>query len=464
MMGELMEEMSLAVAVPFRIGNLICDNSKITHMEITSLKLITDTAATLLSDPLSKLPESMVDVNEGRSSSGPPQEADVGAMSLEENLRDGVDLFKMIPISNWVSSDAVIHECEEDDSLLIGTEKVLRSSSSLSVASDTSSICAEEFFTLEGACEISAVTSVDINKSMNDVQIISRVGLEEPSVGVSREDVNRPLDMLTTLGTEATISEGDNDLKTSTVVPQLPLDKRASGIGSQCVFELECIPLWGCISICGRRAEMEDDFTTVPRFLKIPVQLLTSDHVVDRMNQSLSHLTSHFFGVYDGHGGAQVANYCRSRMHSALIEEIENLKEGSEGYNGNWQGQWEKAFTGCFLKVDSEVGGKVSRGSFGSKVNASEGSTEPVAPETVGSTAVVAVLCSSHIIVANCGDSRAVLCRGKSSLPLSVDHKVSQTEKMNMQGLKPLEARLFNGMDTVCLVFSQCQGQLVIGI
>ncbi|MCH1922073.1 hypothetical protein L9G15_21965, partial [Shewanella sp. A3A] len=30
---------------------------------------------------------------------------------------------------------------------------------------------------------------------------------------------------------------------------------------------------------------------------------------------------------------------------------------------------------------------------------------------------------SSHIIVANCGDSRAVLCRGKQPVPLSVDHK-----------------------------------------
>jgi serine/threonine protein phosphatase PrpC len=38
---------------------------------------------------------------------------------------------------------------------------------------------------------------------------------------------------------------------------------------------------------------------------------------------------------------------------------------------------------------------------------------------------VVAIICSSHIIVANCGDSRAVLCRGKQPVPLSVDHKVS---------------------------------------
>lgn len=74
------------------------------------------------------------------------------------------------------------------------------------------------------------------------------------------------------------------------------------------------------------------------------------------------------------------------------------------------QEQWRKAFTNCFVKVDAEVGGNSSK--------------EPVAPETVGSTAVVTLICSSHIIVANCGDSRAVLCRGKQPMALSVDHKV----------------------------------------
>lgn len=43
----------------------------------------------------------------------------------------------------------------------------------------------------------------------------------------------------------------------------------------------------------------------------------------------------------------------------------------------------------------------------------------------VGSTAVVAVVEPTRIIVANCGDSRAVLCRDGVAVPLSSDHKVS---------------------------------------
>uniref|UniRef100_A0A915M6K5 protein-serine/threonine phosphatase n=1 Tax=Meloidogyne javanica TaxID=6303 RepID=A0A915M6K5_MELJA len=40
-----------------------------------------------------------------------------------------------------------------------------------------------------------------------------------------------------------------------------------------------------------------------------------------------------------------------------------------------------------------------------------------------GSTACVAFLLEKHIIVANVGDTRSVLCRSKKALDLSSDHK-----------------------------------------
>lgn len=95
----------------------------------------------------------------------------------------------------------------------------------------------------------------------------------------------------------------------------------------------------------------------------------------------------------------------------------ESLCNGSSV--GNWQELWEKVFSNCFLKVDSEIGGSC-RG----ETNAPEDTSTLVAPETVGSTAAVTIICQTHIIVANCGDSRAVLCRGKMPVPLSIDHKV----------------------------------------
>jgi serine/threonine protein phosphatase PrpC len=45
----------------------------------------------------------------------------------------------------------------------------------------------------------------------------------------------------------------------------------------------------------------------------------------------------------------------------------------------------------------------------------------------VGSTAVITLLVDESVLVANCGDSRTVLCRGTNGsppVPLSFDHKV----------------------------------------
>jgi protein phosphatase 2C len=89
-----------------------------------------------------------------------------------------------------------------------------------------------------------------------------------------------------------------------------------------------------------------------------------------------------------------------------LIEEIETQRSSLVETNGrnDWKDNWKKALSNCFQKVDDEI--------------------EVVAPETAGSTAVVALLSQTQIIVANCGDSRAVLYRGKEAIALSSDHKV----------------------------------------
>ncbi|KAF8393589.1 hypothetical protein HHK36_021833 [Tetracentron sinense] len=435
-----MEQMSPAVAVPFSLGNSICDKLAIaTHMEITRLKLITNTAS-LLSDPATMLPAECVFVgDEGCNCSNPQGEVSMVTLSAPgEDGGGGAALLEMIPEndSSWVASNAIIQESEEDDFLSVGGDQIddindflsvggdqiVDSSCSLSVVSDTSSIYGEEFLTMEASSEISTPSSVDILKSIGDVQIIAKATHyggtsieQEPAVAV---------------GLEAEIGNG-LDPKATTVALELSQEKRMEGTGSRSAYELDCIPLWGFTSICGRRPEMEDAVAAVPRFFKIPTQMLVSGNILDCINQSESHSTAHFFGVYDGHGGSQVANYCRDHFHSALAEEIEILKEGlgDGSIRVNWQEQWEKAFTSCFLKVDAEVGGIVSRRSVEGHTDASETSLEPVAPETVGSTAVVACICSSHIMVANCGDSRAVLCRGKLPMPLSVDHKPNREDE-----------------------------------
>lgn len=309
-----MEEMSPAVVVPFRIGNSICDDPSITTpMEITRLKLITDTAS-LLSDTATKLPESSAGVDEGCSCSNPPQEVDVMAVAKEEDEGGGVALFQMIPTRGWVgsgSSAAAVEENEEDEAFSIGTEQILDSSCSLSVASDTSSIGAEELMGLEAIYEASTPPSLDIEKSIGDVQIISRASLGEPIIDVQVDHANNLLSRATSLETDEKTAEDDSYLTVSPALLPLPGDRRViSGMGTPCSFELDCLPLWGSISLCGRRPEMEDAFAAVARFSKIPLQMLVGDTVLNGVSQSLSHSTAHFFGVYDGHGGAQVPFTC----------------------------------------------------------------------------------------------------------------------------------------------------------
>ncbi|XP_009110399.1 protein phosphatase 2C 7 isoform X1 [Brassica rapa] len=217
----------------------------------------------------------------------------------------------------------------------------------------------------------------------------------------------------------------EEDVSASEVVISLPEETHHHNVargGSRSVYELDCIPLWGTASIRGERSEMEDAVRALPRFLKIPIKMLMGGDQ-EGMSPSLTHLTSHFFGVYDGHGGLQVADYCHDRIHFALAEEIEWIKEE---LCERLQVQWEKVFFDCFLKVDDEVKGKINRPVVGAS---DEMVLEAVSPETVGSTAVVALVCSSHIIVSNCGDSRAVLLRGKEAMPLSVDHKPDREDE-----------------------------------
>ncbi|KAJ3695013.1 hypothetical protein LUZ60_000390 [Juncus effusus] len=174
------------------------------------------------------------------------------------------------------------------------------------------------------------------------------------------------------------------------------------------VFLKDYKPLWGCNSICGMRDEMEDSFIAVPSFSNVPLFMLTQSSVIDGIQDLNSHkIPLHFFGVYDGHGGSQVAEYCKERIHMAIKETLQNivLKDGID-----FKKEWERVLVEGFTKVDEE--------------------TEVMIPsETVGSTAVISIVCSSHIIVANCGDSRAVLSRGKLAVPLSVDHKPEREEE-----------------------------------
>ncbi|XP_071677265.1 protein phosphatase 2C 50-like, partial [Lolium perenne] len=202
------------------------------------------------------------------------------------------------------------------------------------------------------------------------------------------------------------------------------------GCGKRSVYLMECVPLWGCAATRGHPAEMEDACAVVPRFADVLVRMLATSREMGGIGVDFDasdlRLPAHLFGVYDGHVGPEVANYCRDKIHVVLRDVLRAGKGLGEVGEVDVKEPWEKVFGDCFQKVDNEVSDKASMFSNGS----SESRAEPVAADNVGSTAVVTAVCSSHVIAANCGDSRVMLCRGKEPISLSVDHKPDRKDEL----------------------------------
>ncbi|XP_018322372.1 probable protein phosphatase 2C T23F11.1 isoform X2 [Agrilus planipennis] len=108
-----------------------------------------------------------------------------------------------------------------------------------------------------------------------------------------------------------------------------------------------------------------------------------------------------FFAVYDGHGGAKVAEYAGKHLHKFITKRSE-YKEGNV----------VEAMKKAFLELDETM--------F---------SDEALKNEQAGTTAVTMVVKDGKVFCANVGDSRAVACVKGVAEPLSFDHKpMVQTE------------------------------------
>ncbi|WIA09237.1 hypothetical protein OEZ85_008645 [Tetradesmus obliquus] len=106
------------------------------------------------------------------------------------------------------------------------------------------------------------------------------------------------------------------------------------------------------------------------------------------------------FGVFDGHGGPNAADYVRSNLFINLLEHTK--------FNTDITSALVESFEGTD-KQYLEHNDNASRDD--------------------GCTAVTAVVVGERLLVANVGDSRAVLSRGGKAVPMSIDHKPNSREE-----------------------------------
>lgn len=265
-----MEGMSPAIAVTVSLGIPLCESLNDTAL----LKL--ETEQTMVLDD---------------SSCSNSEINDVSIMPLGSDARPG--LLQMAE-NGQLSTD--VHESEEDELLSIGEDPNLSSVELLPL--DSSS---DLSVPLNTAPESSLPIAVEI-EGVDNGEIVAKV------ISVEERNTKRRLshDALTVATRPNEECSSGPTIKASVVSLKLSSEKDPNKGGVKSVYELDCLPLWGSVSICGHRPEMEDAVIAVPHFMKIPIKMFIGDYTIDGISQTLTHLTSHFFGVYDGHGGNQV--------------------------------------------------------------------------------------------------------------------------------------------------------------
>lgn len=121
-------------------------------------------------------------------------------------------------------------------------------------------------------------------------------------------------------------------------------------------------------------------------------------------------------------------------MHTLLEEELVRMGNNFGGSSSSGAAEvqepppepalkeaWITAMKNSFERMDMIAANSCVCERTGDQCSCSSQNTAGL----TGSTAVVVVLTDEHIVVANCGDSRAVLGRRGRAFPLSNDHKVS---------------------------------------
>ncbi|KAL1807462.1 hypothetical protein DCAR_0726822 [Daucus carota subsp. sativus] len=121
-------------------------------------------------------------------------------------------------------------------------------------------------------------------------------------------------------------------------------------------------------------------------------------------------LPSSFFAVFDGHGGSEASAYLKNNAMRLFFEDV--ALPQIYDIDDILLEDLENSHCKAFLLADQAL--------------AAEGSV----CDFCGTTALTALVLGRHLLVANVGDSRAVLCRKGVAVPMSQDHRPSYISEL----------------------------------
>mmetsp|Transcript_26289 Transcript_26289/g.78076 ORF Transcript_26289/g.78076 Transcript_26289/m.78076 type:complete len:292 (-) Transcript_26289:191-1066(-) len=123
-------------------------------------------------------------------------------------------------------------------------------------------------------------------------------------------------------------------------------------------------------------------------------------HHAEYRKDTRSGETVGLFGVFDGHGGPNAADFVRSNLFKNLLQ------------HPKWPGDIQRAIAESFTITDNQY---------------LRSESDPNRED--GSTGVAVILYQGRLIVANVGDSRGVLSRAGQAVTMTVDHKPNNKDE-----------------------------------
>ncbi|VVB03584.1 unnamed protein product [Arabis nemorensis] len=137
-----------------------------------------------------------------------------------------------------------------------------------------------------------------------------------------------------------------------------------------------------------------------------PRRFMEDEHIcIDDLSSRLGSLPkpSAFYAVFDGHGGPEAAAYVRKNAIRLFFED-DKFPQTSE-VNSIYVEEVKSSLRNAFLQADLAL--------------AEDRSIGP----SSGTTALATFIFGRHLMVANAGDCRAVLCRKGEAIDMSQDHR-----------------------------------------